>query len=150
MTLKVVICIFTEPSNISPLSCKCWENSDNIGWQRRVLSCEVFVVSVDCWETANSSLLRKTWNEHKIRFEKPDKIHILVIFSVAINSLSLSDHRSRSKGSHETHTHKHTQFPETCAHSPSFRWEFTLKSALCDNLLPLPASPCSIPLKDHI
>lgn len=87
--------------------------------EREVMGCEMVGVSGDSWETAQSSFSQNMkWAQHNIL--KSDKIPFLFISIMAIDSLSLSDHRSRSKGSHERHTNTlivswntqaHTKFP---------------------------------------
>lgn len=68
------------------------------------------------WESAKkSSTSQSTRNMSQIRFAKPDNVHILVMFAATIDSLWLSDGRSRSEGSHQTQTRGASGEP--CAHS---------------------------------
>lgn len=77
------------------------------------MGCEMVGVSGDSWETAQSSFSHNMkWAQHNIL--KPDKIPFLFISITAIDSLSLSDHRSRS---HETHTNTLTVSWNTRAHT---------------------------------
>lgn len=56
-----------------------------------------------------SFLQNMKWAQHNIL--NPDKSNVLIICIAAIDSLSLSDCRSRSEGTHET------RFPETHGHT---------------------------------
>lgn len=101
---------------------RCWDNTDKVpgdGEREREGEREVTAgVFGDSWETAHSSFSQNMkWEQHNIL--ETDKIPFhplssLSLFGVTIDTSTLSDHHSRSKGSHEAHTHTHT----------SFLWEF--------------------------
>lgn len=129
------------------------------GWEReRGEGCEMFGVFGDSWETAHSSFSQNMqWAQHNIL--KTDKIPFhhpssLSFFWVTIDSLSLSDHRSRRKGSHETHTHKHTHhfLKHTGTHQVSCGNLFSnqLSAITCLRCCGRPHAPASITsLKHH-
>lgn len=65
----------------------------------------------------SSFLQNMKWEQHNIL--KPDKSNVLIICITAIDSLSLSDRRSRSKGSHETQKPTHSFLKHTGTHQVS-------------------------------
>lgn len=84
----------------------------------------------------SSFLPNMKWAQHNIL--KPDKSNVLIICITAIDYYRYLTAAAGAKG-----VMKHSLFPETHGHTPSFRWEFILKWAICEPLLlDLPRCSC--------